>query len=804
MTCRVRSGSAWHPLERPVLSESGHLTPVANLKVRDNGAWVPCMPEPGVAPLSITAPAFDRVRPGGVAMGKATASNVVGAVSWSVSGPDWITIASDGTVTARPGMDVPTVFHGYDYLVRAADSRGSMATAYGTALVTTQGLPDLIVMAPLQFSVARGQTAAGRATALNAFGGVTYSKEAGPSWITIAADGTVTANPTGGILPQVGYYQVRGVDARGGTLAGDPGVDVALGSVIVTQPAPDPDPPDPPDPPITPAPTITAPDFSVQAGRSASQPVTFTGSGASVAKTAGESWISYAGGAVTASPGAGVTPSDYAYTLEVRDDQGRTARSSGTVTVTAAPVSFAVGVDDFSVQAGSFASASASFVPPGAEPVWSLVNPPAWVTLETDGGNTLGVVEARPPANLTPDDYSVTIRGTRGVDSDDHAFTITVTAAPVPDLGVMAPSFSVQACGSATGSFPVTNNVGAVTFRKTAGPDWFTILARGVFAAEVPVSIMPGQYAYSVEAVDSRGGDAGTATADGTVTVTAAPPAPTVTAPSFAVRSGRTNSEPVTFGGRGASVRKTGGEAWITLGLVNGNPVVTADAGSQTGTADDVTPGDYEYTLEARDSCGRTVESTGTVVVEAIPPSFAVSVPNITVQAGGFASASASFVPPGDEPTWSLVEPPSWVSLEDDGEGNTLGVVEARPPANLTPDDYSVTLRGVRGADSDDFIFTITVTPPPALATPGVPRLIRAFSTTAFAQVTPVTGAVRYRWVLSTDSIRGAGDVETTSASTVHVLHSLTGATDYWLFVRAENATGGVSAYSAALKFRTA
>jgi hypothetical protein len=133
-----------------------------------------------------------------------------------VSGPEWLTVESDGSVHGMPGngdvgMNV--------FVLRATDSEGLFdEMELSIAVENTNDAPfftepsltlsSAIENEPFQASLQ------GTATDIDPDDGLSFSKESGPAWLTIAADGSMSGTPGDGDTGE-NEFQVRVTDLAG-------------------------------------------------------------------------------------------------------------------------------------------------------------------------------------------------------------------------------------------------------------------------------------------------------------------------------------------------------------------------------------------------------------------------------------------------------------------------------------------------------------------------------------------------------------------------------------------------------------
>jgi hypothetical protein len=112
-----------------------------------------------------------------------------------VSGPAWLNVAANGTLSGTPAnSDANT----NSFVVSAADSGGASNTA--TLFIYVNGAPSFVAhpfsMPSINAGTAYSATIATNATDPNPGDTLTFAKVSGPSWLSVAANGTLSGTPT--------------------------------------------------------------------------------------------------------------------------------------------------------------------------------------------------------------------------------------------------------------------------------------------------------------------------------------------------------------------------------------------------------------------------------------------------------------------------------------------------------------------------------------------------------------------------------------------------------------------------------
>lgn len=131
--------------------------------------------------------------PGQSIAGEATDLEGETIVYAKVSGPAWLTVATDGTLSGMPTIA------GNDSFVVSATAIGGVGEATLSILVVNE--PPAFIASPFSRPNATvgfayvGYTIAGEATDPKG-GAVSYSKVSGPAWLTVAPDGMLSGTPS--------------------------------------------------------------------------------------------------------------------------------------------------------------------------------------------------------------------------------------------------------------------------------------------------------------------------------------------------------------------------------------------------------------------------------------------------------------------------------------------------------------------------------------------------------------------------------------------------------------------------------
>ena len=152
-------------------------------------------------------------------------------ITKGTNAPAWLSIAANGTITANPA---PGTAGNYSFTVIVTDETGASAST--TVQLTVDHVPPKWIVNPITFTVPEDQSFSGSiaqlATAASSSETLTFALVSGPSWLTIASNGTMTGTP---VLANEGAnnFIVRVTDNFGGVATPD-----ATLTITVTHTAP--------------------------------------------------------------------------------------------------------------------------------------------------------------------------------------------------------------------------------------------------------------------------------------------------------------------------------------------------------------------------------------------------------------------------------------------------------------------------------------------------------------------------------------------------------------------------------------
>jgi len=146
--------------------------------------------------------------------GSATDEDAGDTLTFSkTSGPAWLAVASNGTLTGTPGNSDDGA---NSFVVRVTDGSGAYAETTLNISVTPVNDAPVFTYDPIHIHALKGQAISGAllATDVDVGDTMTFSKISGPSWLAVAPNGTLSGTPaTGNVGANV--FTVRVTDAAG-------------------------------------------------------------------------------------------------------------------------------------------------------------------------------------------------------------------------------------------------------------------------------------------------------------------------------------------------------------------------------------------------------------------------------------------------------------------------------------------------------------------------------------------------------------------------------------------------------------
>lgn len=573
--------------------------------------------------------------------------------------PEWATVAEDGTVTVKPGLEVEPGEYEVPVVVTYPDSstdntvvkvnveRKPLAEQHNPQYeeVTVKQLGEETVEAPKD--VAEGATFA--------------AGENAPNWATVAEDGTVTVKPSREVKP--GDYTVPVVVSYPDESKGDTVVNVHVkvthtnelhdpqfGETTVEQEG---------------AATIAAPE-----GLPESAKVT-AGEGAPEWVTVNED------GSIEAKPTLETEVKDYTVPVVVTYDDGSTDEATAKVTVTKKPDNqiYSPEFGSITVQANRSAKTPAiEGLPENTE--FALADgAPDWATIDGKG-----VLQLNPGGEVDAKDYTVPVTVTYPDGTTDKAeLKVTVTERAINELH--DPTYKpieVKQEETATVAAPEGSNADAEYSLGAGAPSWVTLNKDGSLEARPGLDVKPGEYKIPVTVI--YGDDsADRTTAVVTVTVKHANEIHDPTYSDVTVKQGDEVTAPApTDVAEGATFEKgEGAPEWVT---VNADGTVTAKPGTDVEAKEYTVPVKVSYKDGSGDDTTVNVTVTVKPANEIHDPSFEdVSVKpgeTVTSKVPGDTGEGAKFTAGEGAPEWATVNPDGTVTL--------------KPGKDVKPGDYTV------------------------------------------------------------------------------------------------------------------
>ena len=573
--------------------------------------------------------------------------------------PEWATVAEDGTVTVKPGLEVEPGEYEVPVVVTYPDSstdntvvkvnveRKPLAEQHNPQYeeVTVKQLGEETVEAPKD--VAEGATFA--------------AGENAPNWATVAEDGTVTVKPSREVKP--GDYTVPVVVSYPDESKGDTVVNVHVkvthtnelhdpqfGETTVEQEG---------------AATIAAPE-----GLPESAKVT-AGEGAPEWVTVNED------GSIEAKPTLETEVKDYTVPVVVTYDDGSTDEATAKVTVTKKPDNqiYSPEFGSITVQANRSAKTPAiEGLPENTE--FALADgAPDWATIDGKG-----VLQLNPGGEVDAKDYTVPVTVTYPDGTTDKAeLKVTVTERAINELH--DPTYKpieVKQEETATVAAPEGSNADAEYSLGAGAPSWVTLNKDGSLEARPGLEVKPGEYKIPVTVIY---GDDSADRTTAVVTVTVKP-ANEIHDPIYSdvtVKQGDEVTAPApTDVAEGATFEKgEGAPEWVT---VNPDGTVTAKPGTNVEAKEYTVPVKVSYKDGSGDDTTVNITVTVKPANEIHDPSFEdVSVKpgeTVTSKVPGDTGEGAKFTAGEGVPEWATVNPD--------------GAVTLKPGKDVEPGDYTV------------------------------------------------------------------------------------------------------------------
>ena len=573
--------------------------------------------------------------------------------------PEWATVAEDGTVTVKPGLDVKSGDYTVPVVVTYPDSSADNTVVNVTvkvkplaeqhdpqyAEVTVKQLDEETVEAPKDIAE-----------------GATFTLgEGAPNWATVAEDGTVTVKPSREVKP--GDYTVPVVVSYPDRSKGDTVVNVHV-KVTHTNELHDPQ----------------FGETTVEQESTSTIPAP-EGLPEGTKVTAGEGvpeWITVnEDGSIEAKPTLETEDKEYTVPVVVTYDDGSTDEANAKVTVTKKPDNqiYSPEFGSITVQANRSAKTPAIEGLPEGTKFALAEGAPDWASIDNKGA-----VQLNPGGEVDAKDYTVPVTVTYPDGTTDNAeLKVTVTERAINELH--DPTYKpieVKQEESATVAAPEDSTADAEYSLGAGAPSWVTLNKDGSLEARPGLDVKPGEYKIPVTVI--YGDDsADRTTAVVTVTVKLANEIHDPTYSDVTVKQGDEVTAPApTDVAEGATFE--GGEgvpSWIT---VNPDGTVTAKPGTDVEAKEYTVPVKVSY----EDGSGDDTTVNITVTVKPTNEKYDPTYPGADVKQGG----ETTVAPPADvadDAEFALGEgAPEWATVNEDG------TVTLKPIKEVELGDYDV------------------------------------------------------------------------------------------------------------------
>jgi hypothetical protein len=566
--------------------------------------------------------------------------------------------------------------NGAQFSVVVTNSAGTATSTNATLTVTAAPVAPAITAQPAQQSVLVGQTATFTVVATGT-PAPTYQWRKGGTAISGATAASYTTPAT--VIGDNGAQFSVVVTNSAGTATS------ANGTLTVTAA------------PVAPAITAQPAQQSVLVGQTATFTVVATGTPAPTYQwRKGGTAISGATAASYTTPATVIGDNGAQFSVVVTNSAGTATSTNGTLTVTAAPVAPAITAQPAQQSVIVGQTATFTVVATGT---------PAPTYQWRKGGTAISGATAASyttPVTVISDNgalFSVVVTNSAGTATSTNG-TLTVTAAPVAPAITAQPAQQSVIVGQTATFTVVATGTPAPTYQWRKGGTAIS----GATAASytTPVTVISDNGAqFSVVVTNS----AGTATStNGTLTVTAAPVAPAITAQPAqqSVIVGQT----ATF-----TVVATGTPAPTYQWRKGGTAISGATAASYTTPVTVISDNGAQFSVVVTNSAGTATSANATLTVQAIPPTNTAPVVNagvdqaITLPLGATLDGTVTDDGlPGSGLTyaWTTVSGPAAVTFVDSA------VVDATVTFSA-PGSYVLRLTSSDGAVSVSDDITVTV-----------------------------------------------------------------------------------------------
>ena len=620
-----------------------------------------------------------------------------------VSGPSWLSVSSTGALSGTP---LNANVGANSFTVKVTDAAGANATT--TLNITVINVNDAPTFSANPITGADGTQDSAYSGSIAGYGSdidvgdtITYSKVSGPSWLSVASNGTLSGTP---LNANVGAnsFTVKVTDVAGASATTTLNINVIN---------------------VNDAPTFTVNPIS---GADGTQDAAYSGSIASYAndidvgdtltftKVSGPSWLSVSSTGVLSGTPLNANVGTNSFTVKVTDVAGANATTTLNINVinvndaptfTANPITGAGGTQD-AAYSGSIASYG-SDIDAGDTLAYSKVSGPSWLSVAANGalsGTPLN-------ANVGANSFVVKVTDAAGANATS---TLNISVANVND----APTFTANpitgpggtqdaAYSGSIASYGNDIDVGdTITFSKVSGPSWLSVASDGTLTG-TPLNANVGANSFTVKVTDAAGLNA---TATLNITVANVNDAPVFTANPI---TGTGGTQDAAYTGSIASYAsdidvgdtltftKVSGPSWLSV----------SSTGALSGTPLNANVGANNFTVKVTDAAGANATTTLNITVANVNDAPTFSTNPITgagateaVAYSGSIASYASDIDVGDTLTFSKVAGPTWLTVAADG---TLGGTPGNSDGGLNV--FTVRATDGSGATADATL-NVTVT----------------------------------------------------------------------------------------------
>lgn len=391
--------------------------------------------------------------------------------------PEWATVAENGTVTVKPGLDVESGDYEVPVVVTYPDSSADNAVVNVTVKEKEKSLAEQHDPQFGETTVEQEGTATIAAPEGLPEGTKVAAGEGAPEWVTVKEDGSIEAKPTRETEPK--DYTVPVV-----VTYPDKSTDEATAKVTVTK---------------KPDNQIYSPEFgsiTVQANRTAKTPaIEGLPDGTKFALAEGApDWASIDDkGVVQLNPGGEVDAKDYTVPVTVTYPDGTTDKAELKVTVTERAINeiHDPTYSDVTVKPGDEVTAPAPTDVAEGATFEAGEGVPSWITVNPDG-----TVTAKPGEEVEAKEYTAPVKVTYPDNSaDDTTVNVTVSVKPANEkYNPTYPDADVKQ-GSETTVAPPADVADDAEFALGEGaPEWATVNEDGTVTLKPAKDVDPGDY----------------------------------------------------------------------------------------------------------------------------------------------------------------------------------------------------------------------------------------------------------------------------------------------------------------------